>query len=260
MPQADMESSSGLIMSVIRILTNSKDDAERDVIKKKLEDCLAVSDQKLTKLVSDHHKELRLVMQTFTGISKNLQASLGGLKKAHKRLNECRDSLTSRLEELRKLSDESKRNEKILALLDQIDELFGVPTRINELLQEQEYLNATKLLVEKQKYIDENFESFDCLKDICADLEGKREELYKTLREKLFALDDDAVKEEVIESLKLIDKTPEELPDLDIIKEKVEAAPASKPSLFRFALSSHAICFSEHYKEQIEVTKTLLSK
>lgn len=255
-----MESSSGLIMSVIRILTNSKDDAERDVIKKKLEDCLAVSDQKLTKLVSDHHKELRLVMQTFTAISKNFQSSLGKLSKAHKRLDECRELLTSRLDELRRLSEESKKNEKILTLLDQVDELFRVPTRINELLQEREYLAATKLLVEKQKYIDDNFDSFDCLQDISADLEGKREEIYKTLRERLFIVDDDSIKEEVIESLKLIDKTPEELPDLDIIKEKVESIPATRSSLFKFVLSSHAICFNEHYKEQIEVTKTLLSK
>lgn len=259
MPQADMESSSGLIMSVIRILTNSKDDAERDVIKKKLEDCLAVSDQKLTKLVSEHHKDLGLVMKTFTGISTKLQSSSSKLTEVHKRLKDSSEMLTSRLEELRRLKDESKKNERILTLLDKVDELSRVPARINELLNEHEYLTATKLLVEKQNYIADHFESFDCLKDIRSDLDGKREEVYKILREKLFTVENESMKEEVVESLKLIDKTPE-LPDLEINKEKVETTQTSKPTLFKFSLSSHAICFNEHYKEQIEVTKTLLSK
>lgn len=110
----DMESSSGLIMSVIRILSNSKDDAERDVIRKKLEDCLTVSDQKLTKLVSEHHKDLRLVMQTFTTTSNNLESALGRLKDAKQRIACSRDKLSYKLDELRRLSDEvekSQRNE-----------------------------------------------------------------------------------------------------------------------------------------------------
>lgn len=259
MPPTDMESSSGLIMNVIRILTNSKDDAERDVIKKKLEDFLQISDEKLSKLVSEHHKELRQVMQSFTSISNNLQSSLTRLSKAKQRLKDCREMLTSKLNELRRLSDESTKNEKILSLLDQVDELSRVPTRIAELFDNRCYLDATRLLVDKQKYIDEKFESFDCLGQVRSELDSKREEIYRLLKEKLFIVDDESLKNDIVESLKLIDKTPE-LPDLEIAKENVDNAPATKPTLFKFSLSSHAICFNEHYKEQIEVTKTLLSK
>lgn len=166
--------SSGLIMKVIRTLTNSKDDAERDAIKRRLESALEDSDQKLTKLISDNHKELRLVMQTFTTISKNLQSSLVKLSKAKHRLMDCREMLTSRLDQLRRLSEESKRNEKILALLDQMDEITDEPEPIDK---------------------------------------------------------------------------PSELPDLDVVKEEDDVNHA-KPSLFKFSLSSHAICFNEHYKEQ----------
>lgn len=260
MPQADMESSSGLIMNVIRILTNSKDDAERDVIKKKLEDHLSISDQKLTNLVADHHKDLRDVMQAFRIISNNLQSSLAKLRDAKKRLEGSRDMLTSRLGELTKLNEDSKKNEKIISLLDQIDELSRVPIQINELLNDCEYLKSTKLLVEKQKYIEEHFESFDCMRELSTELEGKREEMYRIFIEKLkLFTDDDQYKKELIESLKLIDKTPE-LPELDVVKERTETTPTVKTCLFKFSRSSHAICFNEHYKEQIEVTKTLLSK
>lgn len=260
MPQPDMElSSSGLIMSVIRILTNSKDDAERDVIKKKLEDCLTKSDEKLTELVSDNHKELRLVMQSFSSISNNLQSSLTRLARVKRRLLDCREMLTCRLEELHRLSEESKKNEKILSLLDQVDELSRVPTTINELLMNNKYLDATKLLVEKQSYIQENFEAFDCLRDMRTELDSKREELYRILRERLFSGEGEAYKDEIIESIKMIDKTPE-LPDFEVPKEKTEVALTSRPSLFKFSLSSHAICFNKHYEEQIEVTKTLMSK
>lgn len=253
-----METSSGLIMNVIRILTNSKDDAERDTIKKKLEDFLADSDQKLTKLVLKHQEELSVVVQSFISISNNLQKSLTKLAKAKQRLVDCREMLASRLEELRRLSDESRKNEKILALLDQVDELSRVPTRINELLRDSKYLEATELLVEKQIYVDEHFESSDFLKDIKADLASKREEIFRVLREKLFLNDDESSRDDIIKSLKMIDKTPD-LPEIEIAKEKTEIQ-TSKPSLFKFALSSHAICFNEHYKEQRDVTKPLLSK
>lgn len=121
-----MESSSSLIMSVIRILSNSKDDVERDVIRKKLEDCLTVSDQKLTKLVSEHYKDLRSVMQTFTKTSNNLQSSLSKLTIAKQRLVDSREMLTSRLEELRKLSEELKTSERMVAILDQEDKLANL--------------------------------------------------------------------------------------------------------------------------------------
>lgn len=245
-------------MNVIRILTNSKDDAERDTIKKKLEDFLADSDQKLTKLVLKHQEELSIVVQSFISISNNLQKSLTKLAKAKQRLVDCREMLASRLEELRRLSDESRKNEKILALLDQVDELSRIPTRINDLLRDSKYLEATELLVEKQIYVDEHFESSDFLKDIKADLASKREEIFRVLREKLFLNEDESSRDDIIKSLKMIDKTPD-LPEIEIAKETTEIQ-TSKPSLFKFALSSHAICFNEHYKEQKDVAKTLLLK
>jgi len=106
MPPYDMESSSGLIMRVIRILTDSKDDAERDVIRKNLEDCLADSDQKLTKLVSDHHQNLRLVMQIFTKTSNNLESALMKLESIKQRLEVSRKSNCEELQRIAKSYEE----------------------------------------------------------------------------------------------------------------------------------------------------------
>lgn len=245
-------------MNVLRHLTSSKDDNDRELIKKRLEDCQIASDNKLTKLVLENHEELRSVMQAFTKVSDNLQSSVSNLNKIKQRLEGCREVLISKLEELQNLSEESRKNEKILHIINQVDDLKRVPSLVNELLDSSEYLKATKLLVEKQKYIEDNFEFFDCLKDIGAELESKREEIYRILREKLlYIVSDDPSKEGIIESLNLIDKTPK-LPDL--VVDKTETTQVAKPSLFKFSLSSHAICFNEHYKEQIEVTKNLLAK
>lgn len=106
-------------MGVIRILSNSKDDAERDVIRKKLEDCLDASDQKLTKLVSEHHKDLRSVMNTFLRTANNLQSSLTKLKQAKQRLTDSRDMLTTKLDELKRLSEELANSERMISLLEQ---------------------------------------------------------------------------------------------------------------------------------------------
>lgn len=251
MPQSDMDSSSGLIMGVIRILTNSKDDNERDIIKKKLEDCLVISDQKLTKLVSENHKELRLVMQSFANISNNLQSSLTRIGKAKQRLKDSKEMLMSRLEELQRLCTESVRNEKILALLDEVAEKSRVPADVTDLLYDSKYLEATRLLVDNIHQIEDNADSFDLFKDVRQDMDCKREELYGILRERLMSTDDQQVKDEIVESLKLIDKDPQ-MPGAEFTKNDIDGTPTSKPSLFKFSRSSHAICFNEHYKAQNE--------
>lgn len=110
-------------MTVIRILANSKDDVERNVIKKKLEDSLLKSDEKLTQLVADHHGELHTVMQSFTSIFKNLRIALEVLSKAKQRLITARELLISKLENLKKLSEESKVNHRILVLLDREEQM-----------------------------------------------------------------------------------------------------------------------------------------
>lgn len=111
-------------MSIIKTLVNSKDDeAERDVIKKKLEKSLEVSDQKLTKLVADHYGELHTVMQSFRSIFKNLRVSLENLHKSKQRLVSARELLISKLENLKKLSEESKVNQRILVLLDREEQM-----------------------------------------------------------------------------------------------------------------------------------------
>lgn len=127
-----MESSSNaIIMSVIRILSNSKDDVERDVIRKKLEDFLADSDKKLTKLVAEHHKDLRSVMQIFYQTAEKLQSSLAKLNKAKEHLNNSRSMLTSKLDELKKVSDDLKRSERLVQLLDQEDNLADLENHVN---------------------------------------------------------------------------------------------------------------------------------
>lgn len=136
-------------MTVIRILANSKDAGERDVIKKKLENCLVISDEKLTKLVADHHDELQTVMQAFTSIFKNLRISLEILSKAKQRLILARELLISKLENLKKLSEESKVNQRILVLLDR-EEQMEAP--VEEKAEEHE---ASPDLDETDAYIEQ---------------------------------------------------------------------------------------------------------
>lgn len=114
--------SSGLMMNIIRILNDSKDDAERNEIKKKLENSLKDSDAKLTKYVADYHKDLKQVIQSFTIIYSNLESTLLKLEEAQNRLMSSRDMLELRLEDLNRLSEEARRNDRVLKLLEQEEE------------------------------------------------------------------------------------------------------------------------------------------
>ena len=127
----DVDASSNHIVNLIRILLFNKDDADsyRDRLKRESEVKLETCNEKLNKLVVDHHKDLRAVMQTFTRISNNLQSSLTKLTRAKVRLVDAREMLTSRLEELRRLNDELRVSERMVALLDQADSLTNADTK-----------------------------------------------------------------------------------------------------------------------------------
>lgn len=247
---------SGLLMSVIKNLTASKDDVERDAIKNQLEERLKASDGKLNTLVITHHKDLTMVMQAFSKITSNLRSSKERLSQAKKHLQDCQNLLLCRLEDLKRLNEESQTNEKVLQLLNEVDELLKVPNRVNDHISKKDYLEATKLLVEKQKYIDDNFSEVDCLKEVRTELETKREEIYKWLMEELKSNDPSTDRSLIFESLGLLNKTPE-IPEF--ANDVSETQPARAP-LFRFSQSSHAMCFNEHFKEQNEAMRTLLTE
>lgn len=175
----------GLLMTVIRSLTASRDTEERDREKANLQREYNESDARLDKLVLQHHQDLTQVMSAFTAITTRLNTSKEKLSSVRGRLVGCQSLLNCKLDELKRLWIESVENKHILELLDQVEQLTKVPEEITNFMNRKHYLHATKLLVKSVASLESGLKKVDALSDVKHDLMGKKEELYNILLDDL---------------------------------------------------------------------------
>ncbi|XP_012254294.2 exocyst complex component 4 isoform X2 [Athalia rosae] len=176
---------SGLLMSVIRALSASETNEQREVEKAKLEKEYKRSDQRLDELVSLHDQDLTQVMKIFSTLSERVTAAREKIHAVKENLNACKQLLRCRKDELMKLWLEGIEHKHLLQLLDEIDQLRDVPSRLGHYLNRKHYLHATKLLVSALSLGDGTLEGVEALREVRTELEAKEQQLHAKLLEEL---------------------------------------------------------------------------
>ncbi|XP_029035264.1 exocyst complex component secretory 8 [Osmia lignaria lignaria] len=108
---------SGLLISVIRALSASETNEQREIEKAKLEKEYKKSDQRLDELVSLHDQDLTEVMQIFSALSEKVTASREKIHAVKENLNACKQLLRCKREELLNLWLEGIEHKHVLHLL-----------------------------------------------------------------------------------------------------------------------------------------------
>lgn len=108
---------SGLLISVIRALSASETNEQREIEKAKLEKEYKKSDQRLDELVSLHDQDLTNVMQIFSALSEKVTASREKIHAVKENLNACKQLLRCKREELLNLWLEGIEHKHALHLL-----------------------------------------------------------------------------------------------------------------------------------------------
>lgn len=175
----------GLLMSVIRSLTASRDNVERDREKVNLQREFHESDTRLDKLVVNHHADLTAVMQAFSKISTRLHSSKDRIHGVREKLVTCQKLLHCKRDELKRLWLESVENKHVLKMLDEVDELIKVPNHVRNYVNKKHYLHATKLVMSSLSVLDTNLKSVDALSEVKSELIAKKEEIYELLLDDL---------------------------------------------------------------------------
>lgn len=172
---------SGLLMCVIRTLSTSESNEQREREKAKLEREYKKSDQQLNELVSLYKQDLTTIMQLFGKIStviSNTREKLHGIKEI---LIACKTLLSCRRDELKKLWLEGVEHKHILKLLEEIEQLKEVPSKLAVLLSNREYLQGTQLLVAALNIGNGALEGVEALRELKNELYGKKTKLYEQL-------------------------------------------------------------------------------
>lgn len=107
----------GLLISVIRALSASETNEQREIEKAKLEKEYKRSDQRLDELVSLHDQDLTEVMQVFSALSEKVTASREKIHAVKENLNACKQLLRCKREELLNLWLEGIEHKHVLYLL-----------------------------------------------------------------------------------------------------------------------------------------------
>ncbi|KAG5315303.1 EXOC4 protein, partial [Pseudoatta argentina] len=108
---------SGLLISVIRALSASETNEQREIEKAKLEKEYKRSDQRLEELVSSHDQDLMEVMQIFSELSEKVTSAREKIHAVKENLNACKQLLRCKREELLNLWLEGIEHKQVLHLL-----------------------------------------------------------------------------------------------------------------------------------------------
>lgn len=172
---------SGLLMSVIRTLSTSESNEQRDREKAKLEREYKKCDQKLNELVSIHKQDLERVMHLFIQMSSTVTSTRDKLRGIKERLIACKTLLNCRRDELKKLWVEGVEHKHILLLLDEIELLKGIPSKLAHHLANKDYLSGTKILVSALTSGEGELANVEGLHELRTELQAKKEKLYDVL-------------------------------------------------------------------------------
>ncbi|KAG8226929.1 hypothetical protein J437_LFUL004647, partial [Ladona fulva] len=166
---------SGLLMSVIRTLSASESNEQRDREKAKLEKEYKKSDQRLDELISLHDEDLSQIMQLFGQLSNLVTTSRERVQAVKENLQACKTLLRCRRDELKKLWLEGVEHKHVLHLLEEIDKLRGVPNQLDKYIAKKHYLHATQLLVSAVSLGEGPLDGVEALRDVRAELNTKKE-------------------------------------------------------------------------------------
>jgi exocyst complex component 4 len=166
-------------------LDASETNEQRDHEKLKIEKEFKKSDQKLNLLVSKHDGDLTQVMQLFGKVSTQISTSRERIHAVKANLQDCKQLLRCRREELKKLWMDAVQNKYLLEMLDQVNDLQKISSQINGHLSKKHYLHATKTLVTALKISEGQLKGVEGLNDLRNDFSNKKQMLYTKLIEEL---------------------------------------------------------------------------
>lgn len=184
-PSRQPKESTALLMSVIRSISSSESNEHRDKEKAKLEKEFKRSDAKLDELIANHHEDLTVVIEAFGKISSRLSTLREKIGVVKYNLANSKSLLNCRRDELKRLWLEGIEHKQTLFLLEQIENLKGVPERVEKYKQKRHYLHATELLVSSVASLESDLKDVEALKDVRNELQAKQQALHNVLIEDL---------------------------------------------------------------------------
>ncbi|ETN86530.1 Sec8 exocyst complex component specific domain protein [Necator americanus] len=137
--------STGLLINVIRSLTTSVSEDQRELEKSRLQKGFQESETLIDKLVKSHQKDVEECLDSFRDVSTRISACRERIHNVRNALHTCKTHLECRRDDLKKLWLENSQQKHICELMAQLDELKEAPLKIDVLVNQGNYTDAAKI-------------------------------------------------------------------------------------------------------------------
>lgn len=150
------------------------------------EDMKQLIERALQGTVDDHYESFATAISLHNNVINSFGSAQNGVSSARRRLRDAREALGAKRADLVQLWHRSQGVKESLRLLDMIENLKGVPDRLESLMAEKQFLEAVNLLTRASK----NCEKGDILEvgatsDLRAYLKGQEQAMFDILIEEL---------------------------------------------------------------------------
>ncbi|KAG7273028.1 hypothetical protein CRUP_017505 [Coryphaenoides rupestris] len=176
---------SGLLISVIRTLSNSDDVQDRETEKGRLEEAFEKCDRDLDEQIVQHYAELTTAIRTYQSITERITSSRNKIKQVKENLLSCKMLLHCKRDELRKLWIEGIEHKHVLQLLDKIEGIKQVPQRLEVSMASKHYLHATDMLVSAVEALEGRLLQVEGLGDLRLELHSRKLNIHLVLIDEL---------------------------------------------------------------------------
>ncbi|XP_059895112.1 exocyst complex component 4 [Gadus macrocephalus] len=176
---------SGLLISVIRTLSNSDDVQDRETEKGRLEEAFEKCDHDLDEQIVQHYAELTTAIRTYQSITERITSSRNKIKQVKENLLSCKMLLHCKRDELRKLWIEGIEHKHVLELLDEIERIKQVPQRLEVSMASKHYLHGTDMLVSAVEALEGHLLQVEGLGDLRLELHSRKLTIHLVLIDEL---------------------------------------------------------------------------
>ncbi|UZJ53559.1 hypothetical protein CBS101457_002879 [Exobasidium rhododendri] len=154
--------------------------------KMEFEEIKELIERALQGTVDDHHESFATAISLHNNVLSSLGSAQNGVSAARRRLRDSKEALGAKRADLVQLWHRSQVVKDNLRLLDTIDNLKGVPDRLESLMSEKRFLEAVNLLMRSLKMVEKSeIAEVGATADLRGYLKGQEQAMFDILIEEL---------------------------------------------------------------------------
>uniref|UniRef100_A0AC35TFJ4 Exocyst complex component Sec8 n=1 Tax=Rhabditophanes sp. KR3021 TaxID=114890 RepID=A0AC35TFJ4_9BILA len=142
------------LLTVIRTLTTSASEDQRELEKSRLEKAYVDTGILIDRLIKEHEPDVGVCLDTFRQVSTNIKTSREQVSNVKNSLVLCKNFLQCKRDDLKKLWMENTEQKYICSILKEIGEIKEMKNKIEDLVKEKKFKDAADLLKRNEELLN----------------------------------------------------------------------------------------------------------